>query len=106
MQTLRNTILVLGLLFVGVLVQGYVWHWWFETFVINRIHLIYGGVHVDVLVEQIPTMVTFLLLGTAGFFVFESPWPPLWAAILGVSGSLFNAAMTQSAFTGMAEVGD
>jgi hypothetical protein len=106
MTILKNTVLMLGLLFLAVLIQSVASQWWFETFVLNRIHSIYGGVQVDILIDQIPTMLSFLALGALGFAVFEAPWSLHWTVIFGAAGSLFRAVMTQSAFSAPAEVAD
>src|SRR5258706_263259 len=81
MHQLRNFFVVLGLLFIAVMAQELSWHWWFETFVLNRVHAIYAGIHLDVLIEQIPAMLVFLLLGVVSFFVFE-PAPVLLSLLL------------------------
>jgi len=106
MPQLRNFFVVLGLLFIAVMAQGLSWHWWLEAFVLNRVHAIYAGIHLDVLIEQIPAMLVFLLLGAVGFFVFESAPVLLWPAVLGAAGSLFRAAMTRSSFTDVADLAD
>lgn len=96
----------LGLAYLAFLLHSAIWRTWFELFIEKRIFSDTAGINTNLLVEQIPVMLIFLLIGIAAYFIFDSKFPHLWPISVGLIDSLIRVLTNKTSFTVNADIAD
>jgi len=103
---IKNITSALGLAYVAFLLHSAIWRTWFELFIEKRIFTDTAGINTNLLVEQIPVMLIFLLIGISAHFIFDSKFPHIWPISVGLIDSLIRALTNKTSFTVAADIAD
>jgi hypothetical protein len=105
-NNIRKITLALGLAYLAFLLHSAIWRTWFGLFIEKRIFTDIAGINTNLLVEQIPVMIIFFLLGIAAYFIFDSKLPHLWPISAGLVDSLMRVLLNKTSLTVNADIAD
>ncbi len=106
MTTMKKITSALGLAYLAFLLHSAIWRTWFALFIEKRIFTDAAGINTNLLVEQIPVMLIFLLIGISAYFIFDSKFPHIWPISVGLIDSLIRILTNKTSFTADADIAD